>query len=67
MIIILADVSKVQLHRKMRIIKYGVDQLLCQLEDWRNNKTSVFCLHNVKYTNVSSPSLFPLFNRFISI
>lgn len=41
--------------RKVRITKYLGDQLLLQLQDAKSNRNSgLFCLYNLKYTNVIS-------------
>lgn len=57
-LIIQADTRKIPLMRKARITKFLGDQLLLQLQDAKNNRNSgLFCLYNLKYTNVASSRL----------
>lgn len=62
MIVVIADVSKVPFQRKIRVFKFLTDQFLYQVEDWKNNRSGFFCLHNLKYTNV-----FSLFLSYIGL
>ena len=52
-LIMQADVGKIPVIRKTRLMKYCADQLLLQLQDAKANRsTGLFCLYKLKYTNV---------------
>ena len=53
-----ADVRKIAMNKKTRLMKYFSDQLLLQLQDPSDSRNNdLFCLHRIKYTNVCDTSV----------